>query len=71
MKAKVFVVALCGLLVGVAIGAAIATTQTRARLSDAAKPEVLALLPSDENAGEAEWNEFRKHDWHVAVVWVN
>lgn len=73
MKAKLFAATLGGLLFGVIIGAAIATSQKRAAPSDnsGAKAELFSLLPSEEDIAKAEWNEYRKSDWHVGVVWVN
>jgi hypothetical protein len=73
MKTKLFAATLGGLLLGVIIGATITTSQKRAALSDnsAAKTELFSLLPSGEDIAKAEWNEYRKSDWHVGVVWVN
>ncbi len=73
MKTKLFAAALGGLLLGVIIGAAITTSQKRAAPSDnsGAKAELFSLLPSGEDIAKAEWNEYRKSDWHVGVVWVN
>lgn len=73
MKAKLFAATLGGLLFGIIIGAAITASQKRAALSDnsGAKAEFFSLLPSGEDIAKAEWNEYRKSDWHVGVVWVN
>lgn len=73
MKSKLFAAALGGLLLGVIIGATITTSQKRAALGDSSggKAELVSLLPSGEDIAKAEWNEYRKSDWHVGVVWVN
>lgn len=73
MKTKLFAATLGGLLFGVIIGAAITASQKRAALSDnnGANAELFSLLPSGEDIAKAEWNEYRKSDWHVGVVWVN
>lgn len=73
MKTKLFAATLGGLLFGVIIGSAITASQKRAALSDnsGANAELFSLLPSGEDIAKAEWNEYRKSDWHVGVVWVN
>jgi len=73
MKTKLFGAASGGLLLGVIIGAAITTSQKRAILREHSgeKVELFSLLPTGEDIAKAEWNEYRKSDWHVGVVWVN
>lgn len=73
MNTRPLAAALGGLLLGVIIGGAIATSQKRAAPSDGsgAKAELFSLLPSGEDIAKAGWNEYRKSDWHVGVIWVN
>jgi len=60
-------------LLGVIIGATITTPQKRTARggNNEAKTELVSLLPSGEDIAKAEWNEYRKSDWHVGVVWVD